>query len=84
MVVIPAGRFTMGSPASEKVRFDNEGPQHEVSIGAPFAVGKLTVTFDEWNACLSDGGCGGYRPDDNSWGRKLRPVIYVSWDDAKA
>jgi formylglycine-generating enzyme required for sulfatase activity len=84
MVVIPAGRFTMGSPASEQVRFDNEGPQHEVRIGAPFAVAKLTVTFDEWDACVSDGGCGGYRPDDNSWGRKRRPVIYVSWDDAKA
>jgi formylglycine-generating enzyme required for sulfatase activity len=44
----------------------------------------LTVTFEEWDACVSDGGCGAYRPDDNGWGRKRRPVIYVSWDDAKA
>ena len=28
MIVIPAGKFTMGSPATEQGRYDNEGPQH--------------------------------------------------------
>jgi hypothetical protein len=27
------------------------------------------VTFDEWDACVADGGCNGYRPDDMNWGR---------------
>jgi formylglycine-generating enzyme required for sulfatase activity len=84
MVVIPAGSFTMGSPSSEKDRFDNEGPQHQVRIGAPFAVGKFSVTFDEWDTCVSDGGCGGNRPKDEGWGRGRRPVVNVSFDDAKA
>jgi len=55
-----------------------------VSIAKPFAVGKLAVTFDEWDACVADGGCNGYKPADQGWGRAERPVINVIWDDAKA
>jgi formylglycine-generating enzyme required for sulfatase activity len=40
------------------------------------------VTFDEWDACVADGGCNGYAPDDGGWGRGRHPVIYVSWDNA--
>src|SRR5205823_14111355 len=40
MIVAPAGKFTMGSPESETVRSNDEGPQHEVTIGQPFALGK--------------------------------------------
>ena len=82
MVVIPAGSFLMGSPESEGGRNRTEGPQHRVTIPAPFAVGAYEVTFEEWDACVSDGGCGGYRPNDNGWGRGRRPVIHVSWNDA--
>jgi len=42
------------------------------------------VTFAEWDACVADGGCGGYKPDDEGWGRGSMPVIDVSWNDAKA
>jgi formylglycine-generating enzyme required for sulfatase activity len=41
------------------------------------------VTFAEWDACVADGGWKGYRPKDQGWGRDKRPVINVSWDDAK-
>ena len=74
----------MGSPASEEGRYDDEGPQHSVAIPAPFAVGVYEVTFAEWDACVRAGGCGGYAPDDEGWGRGSRPVINVSWDDAQA
>ena len=84
MVVVPAGSFMMGSPVSEKDRYDSEGPVHRVTIAAPFAVGVYEVTFDEWDACVGAGGCGGYRPDDRGWGRGNRPVIMVSWEDAQA
>jgi len=83
MVVVPAGSFTMGSPASDNYGSNDERPQHRVTIARPFAVGRLAVTFDEWDGCVADGGCGGRRPDDEGWGRGKRPVINVSWDDAK-
>ncbi len=84
MVVVPRGSFTMGSPASEQGRDIDEGPQHSVTIAKPFAVGRFAVTFDEWDACVADGGCDGYRPQDLGWGRNRRPVINVSWDEAMA
>ena len=84
MVVVPAGSFRMGSPRSEMLRGDDEGPQHTVTIPEPFAVGKYEVTFAEWDACVAAGGCGGLRPDDRGWGRGRHPVINVSWQDAKA
>ena len=55
-----------------------------MTIGSPFAVGVCPVMFDEWDACASAGGCGGYRPDDRGWGRGRRPVIDVSWRDAQS
>jgi formylglycine-generating enzyme required for sulfatase activity len=82
MVVVPASTFTMGSPANEPQRYDNE-VQVRVTIPAPFAAGKYAVTFDEWDACIAEGGCR-HKPEDGGWGRGRRPVIYVNWDDAKA
>ena len=84
MVVVPAGSFTMGSSATERGREANEGPQHLVTIGQDFAVGRFAVTFEEWDACVRDGGCWGYRPGDQGWGRGRRPVISVSWDDVQS
>ena len=80
MVVVPAGSFMMGSPAGEAGRTADEGPQHQVTIARPFAVGKFEVTFAEWDTCVTAGGCT-YRPDDKGWGRGKRPAITVSWDD---
>jgi formylglycine-generating enzyme required for sulfatase activity len=81
MVVVPAGSFTMGSPENEEDRSDDEGPQHTVTIGKPFAAGKYDVTFAEWDACVDAGACP--RASDSGWGRGDRPVINVSWGDAK-
>lgn len=83
MVVIPAGSFLMGSPESEVGRDDNEGPQRRVTIGQPFAVGRYEVTFEEYDACVADGGCA-EQPRDEGWGRGRRPVINVSWNEAQA
>lgn len=80
MVVIPPGSFTRGSPASDGR--PAEIPQQVVKVGGPIAVGKFEVTFDEWDACVGEGGCS-YEPDDRAWGRGRRPVIHVSWNDAK-
>ncbi|QJW88062.1 formylglycine-generating enzyme family protein [Spirosoma taeanense] len=45
MVAIPGGTYLMGSPATEKGRKADEGPQHKVAI-EPFYMGKYEVTWD--------------------------------------
>ncbi len=47
---IPAGRFMMGSPESEKGREPYEGPQHQVVISKPFCLGTYEVTHRQWKA----------------------------------
>ena len=82
MVVIPAGRFQMGSPAHEKGRYSNEGPQRDVTLRKPLAVGRFEITFAEWDACVAARGCS-HRPNDRGWGRGRQPVMDVSWEDAQ-
>ena len=82
LVVVPAGSFDMGSPSYEGGRQDHEGPVHRVTISEPFAAGVYEVTFREWGACHRAGGCS-HNPADRGWGRGDRPVISVSWNDAK-
>ncbi len=82
MAVIPAGRFLMGSSPDEPERSEDEGPQHWVTVGHRFAIGRYTVTFAEY-----DHFCQTTRremPKDQGWGRGWQPVINVSWWDAKA
>jgi len=59
----------------------NEGPQHKVVIAKSFAVSKFDVTFAEWDACFSVGGC--RQRNDSGMGRDTKPAITVSWDDAQ-
>jgi Sulfatase-modifying factor enzyme 1 len=81
MVVVPAGEFMMGSPATEKDRFDNEGPQRLITVAKPFAVSKFAVTFTDWDACVSVGGCP--HVSDSGFERGIRPVINIRWDEAQ-
>lgn len=78
---IPAGSFMMGSPASEAGRFNSEGPQRRVSVPA-FAAGKFEVTWNEYTACVSAGGCAALKAD--GFGGGTRPVTNVSWNEAVA
>lgn len=91
MVVIPKGGFIMGSTPQERAALGvpaifsvMEAPRHPVTIAYKLAVGRYAITFAQWDACVADGGCGGYRPDDNGWGRGQRPVITVDFADAEA
>ena len=77
-IVSSSGRTVLHDAAQqtgnpEAGRMDFEGPQHTVRIESPFAVGVYEVTFGEWDRCVSAGGCGGYRPDDEGWGRGTGP-----------
>jgi len=74
MVLVPAGKFVMGSPKKEDCRNDNE-TQHEVTITKPFYMGKYEVTQEQWEAVM------GKNPSDTK-GAKL-PVTDVSWEDCQ-
>lgn len=83
LVVVPAGRFMMGSPEDEPGRLPHEGPQHEVNLDYPFALGKFEVTFAQWGACVAAGGCN-YVPPDEGWGRGEQPVMNINLDQMHA
>jgi len=75
VVLIPAGKFMMGSPKDEKDRSFNED-QHEVTISKPYYIGKYEVTQEQWESIM------GNNPSDTK-GAKL-PVTDVSWNDCQA
>jgi formylglycine-generating enzyme required for sulfatase activity len=82
LVKIPAGQFLMGSPAGEKYRFDNEGPQHLVTLKS-FFLGQTPVTQAQWRVVARwpkiqlD-----LDPARASFWGPNRPIEYVSWEEA--
>jgi eukaryotic-like serine/threonine-protein kinase len=74
MVKIPAGKFLMGSPASEKDRDGDESPQHEVKV-PEFFIGQTEITQAQWQIIM------GNNPSNSKDNDKL-PVEEVSWLDA--
>jgi formylglycine-generating enzyme required for sulfatase activity len=73
MVRIPGGTFTMGSPANEAGRDDEEGPQHEVTVST-FYMGKYEVTQKEWVSVMGS--------NPSNWKGDNLPVERVSWYEA--
>ena len=76
MVLVPAGRFMMGSPVDERGRWSDEGPQHDVTITQPFYLGKHEVTQAQWEVVM------GSNPSYFG-GRPNKPVEGVSWDNCQ-
>ena len=83
MLPIPAGSFLMGSPEGEPDRFDDEGPQHEVTLGA-FWMAQTPTTQAQWRTVA------GWpkveldlEPDPSCFKGDRRPVGLVSWRDAQ-
>ena len=79
-VDIPAGTFTMGSPSNEADRGSDE-QQHQVTLSA-FRMSKNEITFAQYDAFCE--ATGRSKPRDEGWGRGNRPVINVTWENAKA
>jgi len=71
------------TPANEPDRFKGEDPIHRVGFAKPFAVGRFTISFDEWDACRADGGCGGIKGDDKGFGRGRMPAQGINFEAAK-
>ncbi len=80
LVVINGGQFAMGEGSEGLEQQVSLSGTQEVTIAAPFAIGRTEITFDEWSQCVGDGGCTS-QPADENWGRGRRPVINVSFND---
>jgi len=82
MVAIPWGKFTMGSPETEEGHYENEGPQHQVTV-SPFLMGKYAITQEQWQAVAQlpkikrD-----LDPDPSRFKGAKHPIETVSWYDA--
>ena len=88
MVAIPGGTFLMGSSPNEKYSFDDEHPQHQVTV-PPFFMGKYPITQAQWKEVASrtdlkverdldlNPAYFKDRPDSDR-----RPVEQVNWYDA--
>jgi formylglycine-generating enzyme required for sulfatase activity len=77
-VWIEPGTFTMGSPDTEEGRFDDEGPQHEVTISQGFYLGQFEITQGQWEGVM------GTRPwegEDFVQSNPSHPAVYISWED---
>jgi formylglycine-generating enzyme required for sulfatase activity len=77
---IAPSTFLMGD--QNRMGDDNEKPVHEVEIPSGFYISKYEVTFNQYDKFAKE--TGRDLPPDNGWGREQRPVINVSWYDAKA
>jgi len=81
LVLIPAGKFVMGSPASEWERGYDE-TQHEVTLTTPFYMGKYAVTQEQWEAVMGTGFLWFGGNPSTTKGAML-PVTDVSWEDCQ-
>ena len=81
MVWVDPGTFLLGSVESEPGRWDDEGPQHEVTLTRGFYLGKFAVTQEVWAKVM------GARPwsgQDYVLENPVHPAVYVSWEDVQA
>jgi formylglycine-generating enzyme required for sulfatase activity len=97
LVLIPTGRFQMGSheleqavaikAGAQKNWLDREQPQHWVGIEHSFALGRFPVTVGQWRRFVKD--TGWESQSDTDWRAPgfaqtdEHPVVGVSWMDAQ-
>jgi eukaryotic-like serine/threonine-protein kinase len=94
LVYVSEGEFLMGSADSDTLAQNFEKPQHTVFLNA-FWIDQTEVTNQQYRSCIDAGGCNPHPytgPEANGgWDNYMNdaefdnhPVIYVTWEDAKA
>ncbi|WP_237055979.1 bifunctional serine/threonine-protein kinase/formylglycine-generating enzyme family protein [Microbulbifer sediminum] len=77
LVVVSPGSFTMGDD-----KRPTASPAHRVTIARPFAISRHEITFNQYDRFAE--ATGAALPGDEGWGRGHRPVINVTWNEARA
>lgn len=78
MVVLEPSDFLMGNPVG--MADSDARPVHKVSLEG-FMIGAREVTFTDYDRFVRE--TGARRPRDFGWGRGSRPVVDVSWEEAR-
>ena len=81
LMLIPGGNFTMGSPPEELGRYDDEGPQREVTVPT-FLMGRYPITQAQWRAVATRTDLKvniDLDPDPAEFKGDNRPVEQVTW-----
>lgn len=77
LVLIPAGKFMMGSDKAEARYVEGEAPRHEVTITRPFYMGIHEVTQRQYHAIMWM-----RRMNDEFYTGASLPIEQVSWERA--
>lgn len=77
LVSLPGGSYLRGDATGD----GDEQPPMKLTV-KPFAIGIFEVTFDQYDEFCRRTDC--EPPDDQGWGRGARPVVNISWEEAKA
>jgi formylglycine-generating enzyme required for sulfatase activity len=75
--IIPAGEFQIGDDNAEN---DDEQPARQIKLKS-FGLLSTEVTFAQYEVFAQV--TSRVLPDDQTWGKGERPVINVSWEDAR-
>ena len=76
--MIPPGTFIMGSPTNELGRGeyqDNQEPQHQVTLTAPYYIGIYEITKAQWNNVMNS--------YELNFREKILPMSRVSYNDIR-
>jgi sulfatase modifying factor 1 len=83
MIQIPAGEFLMGSDDDQDVILNESRPVHTVYLDA-FYIDKYEVTNAQYKKFMdATGHKAPYHWDDSNFNDPKKPVVDVTWDDAK-
>ena len=81
MVLIPAGKFTMGVFKFVKDPIFNDDLQHEVTLTRPYYIGKYEVTREQWKGVMGNDPSRTKAANRTKWAKL--PVTDVSWNDCQ-
>ncbi len=79
LVYIPPGSFTLGDTTG--TGFPNEQPAHKENVPRGFMLGRLEVSFEQFDRFVAASGAPS--PSDQGWGRGSQPVINVDQRQAQ-
>ncbi|MCB9637656.1 MAG: formylglycine-generating enzyme family protein [Myxococcales bacterium] len=84
LIWCPAGTFQMGSPEDDKEAFEEEKPQHKVTLSWGFWIGETTITIEQWEKLVGDHHNLTRYSEGLHHYSKQHPIKEINWHEALA